>query len=71
MPGKLQFDLAAYQEAAHKYRPELLMLPIIGIKDTLRFMTARPGIRTRPATFPVSGVTVNVTVIVTVNCIIE
>ena len=34
MSGKLQFDLAAYQEAAHKYRPELLMLPIIGIKDT-------------------------------------
>ena len=45
MPGKLQFDLAAYQEAAHKYRPELLMLPIIGIKDTLKYMTARPGIR--------------------------
>lgn len=55
MPGKLQFDLAAYQEAAHKYRPELLMLPIIGIKDTLKFMTARPGIRYKESVAAVNG----------------
>ena len=55
MPGKLQFDLAAYQEAAHKYRPELLMLPIIGIKDTLKYMTARPGIRYKESVAAVSG----------------
>lgn len=55
MPGKLQFDLAAYQEAAHKYRPELLMLPIIGIKDTLKFMTARPGIRYKESVAAMNG----------------
>ena len=55
MPGKLQFDLAAYQEAAHKYRPELLMLPIIGIKDTLKYMTARTGIRYKESVAAVSG----------------
>ena len=55
MPGKIQFDLAAYQEAAHKYRPELLMLPIIGIKDTLQYMTPRPGIRYKESVAAVSG----------------
>ena len=45
MAGKLQFSLEQYQEAAHKFRKELLMLPIIGIQDTLKFMTGRPGIR--------------------------
>jgi len=55
MPGKLQFDLAAYQEAAHKYRSELLMLPIIGIQDTLKFMTPRPGIRYKESVAAMSG----------------
>lgn len=55
MAGKLNFDLAAYQEAAHKYRPELLMLPIIGIKDTLQFMTARPGIRYKESVAAMNG----------------
>ena len=45
MPGKLIFTLEDYQKAAIQYRKQLLMLPIIGIKDTLQFMTPRPGIR--------------------------
>ena len=43
--GKLTFTLQDYQEAAAKYRRDLLMLPIIGIEETLKFMTGRPGIR--------------------------
>lgn len=45
MAGKFQFTLKEYQEAAVKYRADLLMLPIIGIGDTLQYMTGRPGIR--------------------------
>ena len=45
MAGKFQFSLQEYQEAAVKYRSDLLMLPIIGIGDTLQYMTGRPGIR--------------------------
>lgn len=45
MAGKLNFTLEEYQDAARKYRKDLLMLPIIGIQDTLKFMTGRPGIR--------------------------
>lgn len=45
MAGKFSFTLKEYQEAAVKYRADLLMLPIIGIGDTLQFMTGRPGIR--------------------------
>ena len=45
MAGKFSFTLQEYQEAAVKYRNDLLMLPIIGINDTLKFMTGRPGIR--------------------------
>ncbi len=41
MAGKFSFTPKDYQEAAIKYRSELLMLPIIGCQD----MTARPGIR--------------------------
>ena len=55
MAGKLQFDLQAYQEAAHKYRKDLLRLPIIGIQDTLRYMTGRPGIRYKESVAAVSG----------------
>ena len=32
--GKLTFTLQEYQEAATKYRRDLLMLPIIGIEET-------------------------------------
>ena len=45
MAGKFSFSLKEYQEAAVKYRADLLMLPIIGIGDTLQYMTGRPGIR--------------------------
>lgn len=45
MAGKFSFTPKDYQEAAVKYRSELLMLPIIGCQDTLQYMTARPGIR--------------------------
>lgn len=45
MAGKLVFTLDDYQKAAIKWRKDLLMLPIIGISDTLKYMTGRPGIR--------------------------
>lgn len=55
MPGKLQFSLKEYQEAAVKYRADLLMLPIIGIGDTLQYMTGRPGIRYKERVGSLSG----------------
>lgn len=55
MAGKLNFTLEEYQEAAHKYRSELLMLPIIGIEETLKFMTGRPGIRYKESVAAVNG----------------
>lgn len=45
MAGKFSFSPKDFQQAAVKYRSELLMLPIIGCQDTLQFMTSRPGIR--------------------------
>lgn len=45
MAGKFSFSPEDFQQAAIKYRSELLMLPIIGCQDTLQFMTSRPGIR--------------------------
>jgi len=45
MAGKLTFTLQQYQDAAIKYRPELLKLPLLGCMDTLKHMTGRPGIR--------------------------
>lgn len=45
MAGKFQFTPEDYQQAAVKYRSELLYLPIFGINDTLQHMTGRPGIR--------------------------
>ena len=55
MAGKLQFTLQDYQEAAHKYRSDLLMLPIIGIEETLKYMTGRPGIRYKESVAAISG----------------
>ena len=43
--GKFKFTPEDFSLAAIKYRSELLMMPIIGINDTLKFMTGRPGIR--------------------------
>ena len=55
MAGKLTFTLQEYQEAATKWRSDLLMLPIIGIQDTLKFMTSRPGIRYKEQVGALSG----------------
>ena len=55
MAGKFQFTLEEYQEAAHKYRSDLLRLPIIGIDETLKYMTPRPGIRYKESVADVSG----------------
>ena len=43
--GKLVFTPEEWREAAHKYSKELLMLPLFGCKETLDFMTGRPGVR--------------------------
>ena len=53
--GKLTFTLQEYQEAATKYRSDLLMLPIIGIGETLKYMTERPGIRYKENVAAISG----------------
>ena len=55
MAGKLTFTLQDYQEAATKWRSDLLMLPIIGIQETLQYMTARPGIRYKEQVGALSG----------------
>ena len=55
MAGKLTFSLQAFQEAATIYRKDLLMLPIIGIQDTLQWMTSRPGIRYKENVGALSG----------------
>lgn len=55
MAGKLNFTLAEYQEAAIKWRKDLLMLPIIGIQDTLKWMTGRPGIRYKENVATITG----------------
>jgi hypothetical protein len=55
MAGKLQFTLQEYQDEARKYRKDLLMLPIYGIEDTLKFMTGRPGIRYKESVAAMSG----------------
>lgn len=55
MAGKLTFTLQQYQEAATIYRKDLLMLPIIGIQESLQYMTGRPGIRYKEQVASVSG----------------
>ena len=55
MAGKLTFTLQEFQEAATKWRADLLMLPIIGCQETLKFMTARPGIRYKENVGALSG----------------
>lgn len=47
MSGKLTFTPQDFEDAAIKYRRELLLLPIIGCESTLQFMTGRAGIRYR------------------------
>lgn len=55
MAGILKFTPEEYQEAAHKWRSELLMLPIIGCEETLKFMTKRPGIRYKESVGELTG----------------
>ena len=55
MAGKLTFTPQEFQEAATKYRRELLMLPIIGCNETLQYMTGRPGIRYKENVGAISG----------------
>jgi len=55
MAGKLTFTLQDYQEAATKWRSDLLMLPIIGCQETLKYMTSRPGIRYKEQVGAISG----------------
>ena len=55
MAGKFSFSPSDYQEAAIKYRKELLYLPIIGCNDTLQYMTARPGIRYKERVGNITG----------------
>lgn len=43
--GKIQFNLEDFQKAATTFRQELLRLPIIGINDTIQYMTPRPGVQ--------------------------
>lgn len=55
MAGKLVFTPEDFQAAAVKYRPELLLLPIIGCDETLQYMTGRPGIRYKESVGQPSG----------------
>ena len=55
MAGQLVFTPQQFQEAATKYRKELLMLPIIGCYETLQYMTGRPGIRYKENVGAISG----------------
>lgn len=55
MAGKFSFTLEEYQEAAHRYRKDLLKLPVIAAKETLQFMTGRPGIRYKESVGMLTG----------------
>ena len=55
MAGQLTFTLEEYQDAARKWRKELLFLPIIGIEETLKYMTGRPGIRYKETVGTITG----------------
>jgi len=55
MAGTFNFTPQEYQEAAHKWRSDLLMLPIIGCEETLQHMTKRPGIRYKESVGELSG----------------
>lgn len=55
MAGKLTFSPEDFQQAAIQYRKELLMLPIIGCQESLKFMTARPGIRYKERVGTIAG----------------
>lgn len=55
MAGQLKYTLEDFQKACIKFRDVLLRLPIIGIEDTLQYMTLRPGIRYKEAVGTISA----------------
>lgn len=55
MAGKFTFTPEEFQQAAIKYRKELLMLPILGCNSTLQYMTGRPGVRYKESVGTMSG----------------
>lgn len=47
MAHNILFSDEEYQKAAEKWRQQLLLLPMLSCKDSLRFMTGIPGIRNK------------------------
>jgi len=47
MAHNISFSDEEYQKAAEKWRQQLLLLPMLSFKDSLRFMTGIPGIRNK------------------------
>ncbi|WP_418930175.1 hypothetical protein [Barnesiella intestinihominis] len=47
MVHNISFSDEEYQKAAEKWRQQLLLLPMLSCKDSLRFMTGIPGIRNK------------------------
>ena len=47
MAHNISFFDEEYQKAAEKWRQQLLLLPMLSCKDSLRFMTGIPGIRNK------------------------
>lgn len=43
--GNLNFTPEQYREAAHKWRRDLIKLPLFALEETTKYMTVRPGIR--------------------------
>ncbi len=56
MAGKINFTLQDFQEAAIKWRSELLRLPILTLREkSLQYFTERPGIRYKEAVGTLDG----------------
>ena len=47
MAHNISFSDEEYQKAAEKWRQQMLLLPMLSCKDSLRFMTGIPGIRNK------------------------
>lgn len=47
MAHNISFSDEEYQKTAEKWRQQLLLLPMLSCKDSLRFMTGIPGIRNK------------------------
>ncbi len=55
MAGKIIITPEDFQAAAIKYRKQLLMIPIVGLEESLKYMTGRPGIRYKERVGTASG----------------